>query len=178
MKTIRLFFFTILLSSTNMLSAQTGRIWTEKYNDEEYVIKASKYSYEITNGTYNLVMSNTTADYMFDGESILDYRKRRTELIEAISKIANEVFHLNQIYTSRIYHVSVACTFDSLTKDYARGICLTFNKEIKEYITLQKVYLLEKKLLESGLNAGRTNVADSSKKYFTMEGSDSTNKKE
>ena len=169
----------MLFFCNNMLSAQTTyQTWTEKYIDEEYVIKASKYSYEITNRTYNHVMSNTTADYMFDGESILDYRKRRTELIEAISKIANEVFHLNQIYTSRIYHVSVACTFDSLTKDYAGGICLTFNKEIKEYITLQKVYLLEKKLLESGLNAGRTNVADSSKKYFTMEGSDSTNKKE
>ena len=119
-----------------------------------------------------------TADSQLEGEGIWDYQKRRKVLSEAIDKIANGVFHLDQVYTSKEYGVSVICTFDVQTKNYAGGLKIFFNKEIKEYITLDKVNQLEKALLKSGLNAGETNVVDPKKKYFTMDGAIGTKKKE
>ncbi len=175
------FVFAVLLlcCAHTMLFAQVERTWTEKYNGEEYIIKETKTWYVITNKKYNtLSRDSMTADYMLDGESIWDYQKRRKVLSEAIGKIANEIFHLDRVYTSKVYGVSVMCTFDVQTNNYAGGIELSFNKEIKDYITLEKVNLLEKALLKSGLNAGKTKVVDPGKKYFTMDAVDATSKKE
>ncbi|WP_373758804.1 hypothetical protein, partial [Bacteroides heparinolyticus] len=57
--------------------------------------------------------------------------------------------------------------FDSRTKDYA-GIQFVVDIELKDYITLPKVQLLEKKMLQAGLNAGKTNLFDS-EKYFIID---------
>ncbi len=178
MRTMKLFFVSLLLFCTNtLLSAQTERTWIEKYNGEEYTIKDGYY-YVITNKKYILSYDFMTADSQLEGEGIWDYQKRRKVLSEAIDKIANGVFHLDQVYTSKEYGVSVICTFDVQTKNYAGGLKIFFNKEIKEYITLDKVNQLEKALLKSGLNAGETNVVDPKKKYFTMDGAIGTKKKE
>ncbi len=179
MKTIKSFFAVLLLFSANILSAQTDRVWTEKYKGEEYAFRETEYRYAITNKKYNtLSRDSMTADSQLDGESIMEYQKRRNVLGDAIGKIANEIFHLDRVYTSKVYGVSVMCTFDVQTNNYAGGIELSFNKEIKDYITLEKVNLLEKALLKSGLNAGKTKVVDPGKKYFTMDGVDATSKKE
>ena len=179
MKTMKFFFVILLLFCANtMLFAQVERTWTEKYNGEEYTFKETKYSFRISNKKYNLSYGNMTADSQLEGEGIWDYQKRRKVLSEAIDKIANGVFHFDRVYTSEAYRVSVICTFDVKTNNYAGGLKLSFEKEIKDYATLEKVSLLEKALLESGLNAGETKVVDPSKKYFTMDGVDVTRKKE
>jgi hypothetical protein len=43
MKVIRLIFTVTLLFCSGIVSAQTGRTWTEKYNGEEYTIKETEY---------------------------------------------------------------------------------------------------------------------------------------
>ena len=57
--------------------------------------------------------------------------------------------------------------FDSRTKEYV-GIQFVVDIELKDYITLPKVQLLEKKMLEARLNAGKTNLLDS-EKYFIID---------
>ena len=179
MKTMKFFFVILLLFCTNtLLSAQPERTWIEKYNGEEYTIRENEHYYVVANKKYTLSYDFMTADSQLEGESIWDYQKRRKVLSEAIDKIANGVFHFDRVYTSEAYRVSVICTFDVQTNNYAGGLKLSFEKEIKDYATLEKVSLLEKALLESGLNAGETKVVDPSKKYFTMDGVDVTRKKE
>ena len=87
----------ILLFSANILSAQTDRVWTEKYNGEEYTIREVKDWYVITNKKYSLAQGNTTVDYSSDGESIYDYRTRRWDLERKADKIAEKVFHTDTL---------------------------------------------------------------------------------
>jgi hypothetical protein len=162
----------ILLFSANILSAQTDRVWTEKYNGEEYTIREVKDWYVITNKKYSLAQGNTTVDYSSDGESIYDYRTRRWDLERKADKIAEKVFHTDTLEPIHGYALSVNCLFDSQTKNFTGGMEVYIKKEIKEHFSLQKVKLLEEKLLQAGLNTGRTNLIDPDKKYFILSGGD------
>lgn len=178
MKTMRLFFAVLLFFCTNaILSAQTERVWTEKYNGEEYTIQENRFYYVIVNKKFILSCGFMTMDDLFEEEDLLDYAKRRKDLCKAICWITNGVFHFDRLYTSEACMVVVSCTFDVQTKDYTGALMLSFDKEIKDYATLEKVSLLEKALLESGLNAGKTKVLDPNEKYFMIEGYDCTLKK-
>ena len=170
MKTIKSFFAVLLLFSANILSAQTGRVWTEKYNGEEYTVEEIEFYYIITNKKFNL-----------QKKSITSLTQREEEVLgknnEPISKIANDVFHLDRIdsYGSR-YYAYITCTFDTQTKDYAGGVCCRFCTVgyQRHTITIAMFNLLEKRLMESNLNAGEVKLKDSSKKYFTLNGYDRT----
>lgn len=89
MKVIRLIFTVTLLFCSGIVSAQTGRTWTEKYNVEEYTIKETEYRYAITNKKYDLVIS-MAVDYLLDGESIWNYQK----MPERIRKGNIRLYHL------------------------------------------------------------------------------------
>ena len=98
------------------------------------------------------------------------FEKRREGLLESIYKIANGVFEFSNIPLSRksLYKLSLVCYFDSKTKDYV-GVYFLFNTEVKSYITLQKLNLLENKLLQANINTGRTKLLEPNAKYFTKE---------
>lgn len=163
-------FIAMLLFSANILSAQTDRVWTEKYNGEEYTIREVKDWYVITNKKYSLAQGNITVDCSSDGESIYDYRTRRWDLQRKADKIAEKVFHTDTLELIHGYALSVNCLFDSQTKDFTGGMEVYIKKEIKEHFSLQKVKLLEEKLLQAGINTGRTNLIDPDKKYFILSG--------
>lgn len=163
-------FIAMLLFSANILSAQTDRVWTEKYKGEEYTIREVKDWYVITNKKYSLAQGNITVDCSSDGESIYDYRTRRWDLQRKADKIAEKVFHTNTLEPIHGYALSVNCLFDSQTKDFTGGMEVYIKKEIKEHFSLQKVKLLEEKLLQAGINTGRTNLINPDKKYFILSG--------
>ncbi len=161
------------LFSVNLLFAQT--VWqtsTQNYNGNEYTIEDSKYIRSVTNKKYASFNDNATSKIEFEGEREETFLKRREGLMESIYKVANGVFDFGNIPVSRKppYHITLVCYFNSNTKDYA-GAIFVFNTEVKSYITLQKLNLLESKLLQAGLNAGRTNLLNPNATYFIEEAS-------
>ena len=169
MKTIKFIIVIVLLLGFDELSAQVNwQISTETCNANEYIVKSNKYFYSITNKKY--AFKGVTVDIEFDGEREDAFEKRREGLLESIYKIANGVFDFSNIPLSRksLYKLSLICYFDSKTKDYV-GVYFLFDTEVKNYITLQKLNLLENKLLQANINAGRTNLLEPNAKYFTKE---------
>ena len=169
MKTIK----AILLLSTLLvimpLSAQSLSDWdisVEKYQGDEYIIKSSESVYSIINKKYDLV-KEATLDIEFDGESEKEFKQRRSGLRARILEIADSVFEFRNIPVKERSALIMQVYFDSRTKDYA-GIQFVVDIELKDYITLPKVQLLEKKMLQAGLNAGKTNLFDS-EKYFIID---------
>jgi hypothetical protein len=170
MKTLKLIFIiaSTLLFCVDSIFAQSDQISTEKYNSDEYTVKHNKYLYEITNKKY--AFKGVTVDIEFEGERLEDLEKRREGFMESIYKVANGVFDFSNIpvFRKSLFHLTMVCYFDSSTKDYV-GVQFVFNIEVKSYITLQKLNLLESKLQQAKLNAGRTNLMEPNKKYFAIE---------
>ncbi len=171
MKTIKV----ILLLSTLLvimpLSAQSLSDWdisVEKYQGDEYIIKSSESVYSIINKKYDLV-EEATLDIEFDGESEKEFKQRRAGLRARILEIADSVFEFRNIPVKERSALIMQVYFDSRTKDYA-GIQFVVDIELKDYITLPKVQLLEKKMLEAGLNAGKSNLLNP-RKYFIIDSS-------
>ena len=168
MKTIK----AILLLSTLLvimpLSAQSLSDWdisVEKYQGDEYIIKSSEFVYSIINKKYDLV-KETTLDIEFDGESEKEFKQRRAGLRARILEIADSVFEFRNAPVEGSL-LDMELFFDSRTKDYV-GIRFIVGIKLKDYITVPKVQLLEKKMLQAGLNAGKTNLLDSNK-YFVID---------
>ena len=171
METLKLIFMAILLTGISDLSAQA--VWqtsTQNYNGNEYIIEDSKYIRSVTNKKYASFNDNATSDIEFEGEREETFLKRSEGLMESIYKVANEVFDFGNIPVSRksLYRLSLVCYFDSKTKNYV-GAYFVFDTQVKNYITLQKLNLLESKLLQANLNAGTTNMKDPNEKYFIKE---------
>ena len=171
MKTIK----AILLLSTLLvimpLSAQSLSDWdisVEKYQGDEYIIKSSESVYSIINKKYDLV-KEATLDIEFDGESEKEFKQRRSGLRARILEIADSVFEFRNTPLEEPAGLIMQVYFDSRTKDYV-GIEFVVDIELKDYITLPKVQLLEKKMLEAGLNAGKSNLLNP-RKYFIIDSS-------
>lgn len=169
MNTIKLFFITLLLLSgtSQSLAQYKWDMRTEEYNHEKYTIKYNDALYVVTNQKYELSkLSGVDANY--DDETFDEQNKRREPLRWKIYNVLNEVFNFNSIPVSRdeLLDLTVVCYFDSKTKNYV-GIHFIFNLKIKDYITLQKINLAEKKLLESNINAGETYLIDD-RPYFDI----------
>ncbi len=174
MKTLGLIIIAILLVGINGLSAQTK--WETKaevYNGNEYLIRYTPRTYSIKNKKYDF--SDSFRDTAFDGESSLDMDKRRQVLIEKMYEVANSVFEFNKIVISGRFEVIMECLFDINTKKYA-GVRFIFDAEIKDYITVPKINLVETKLLQAGLNAGSTNIIEQGVEYVVIGASISVGK--
>ena len=113
------------------------------------------------------MVKEATLDIEFDGESEKEFKQRRAGLRARILEIADSVFEFRNIPVKERSALIMQVYFDSRTKDYA-GIQFVVDIELKDYITLPKVQLLEKKMLQAGLNAGKTNLFDS-EKYFIID---------
>lgn len=163
-----LFIFLFLLGSVETFSQDVYHWDTriEQYNGDEYIIKSGDYVYSIINKKYDLV-KEATLDIEFDGESEKEFKQRRAGLRARILEIADSVFEFRNIPVKERSALIMQVYFDSRTKDYA-GIQFVVDIELKDYITLPKVQLLEKKMLQAGLNAGKTNLFDS-EKYFIID---------
>jgi len=168
MKTYRiLFIFLFLLGSVETFSQDVYHWDTriEQYNGDEYIIKSTDNIYSITNKKYDLV-KETTLDIEFDGESEKEFKQRRAGLRARILEIADSVFEFRNAPVEGSL-LDMELFFDSRTKDYV-GIRFIVGIKLKDYITVPKVQLLEKKMLQAGLNAGKTNLLDSNK-YFVID---------
>lgn len=163
-----LFIFLFLLGSVESFSQDVYHWDTriEQYNGDEYIIKSGDYVYSIINKKYDLV-KEATLDIEFDGESEKEFKQRRAGLRARILEIADSVFEFRNTPLEEPAGLIMQVYFDSRTKDYA-GIQFVVDIELKDYITLPKVQLLEKKMLQAGLNAGKTNLFDS-EKYFIID---------
>jgi hypothetical protein len=64
-------------------------------------------------------------------------------------------------------NLDIYCYFDSKTKDLA-GVAFMFDPEVKHYMTLERLNLIERTLFEANINTGETNLYDSNKKYFEV----------
>ncbi|WP_373758805.1 hypothetical protein [Bacteroides heparinolyticus] len=169
MKTYRIvFIFFFLLGSVESFSQDVYHWDTriEQYNGDEYIIKSGDYVYSIINKKYDLV-KEATLDIEFDGESEKEFKQRRAGLRARILEIADSVFEFRNTPLEEPAGLIMQVYFDSRTKDYV-GIEFVVDIELKDYITLPKVQLLEKKMLEARLNAGKSNLLNP-RKYFIID---------
>ena len=168
MKILRIIFIMILVLMSDELAAQTDwQVETKSCNGNEYIVEHTEFIYAITNKKYDFAKS-ATRDIEFDGERIEDFENRRYPLREQIYNVANGIFNFAKIPVpdDDVYVFAMQCFFDSQSKDYV-GAYFVFDVEIKDYITLEKLNLLESKLHQAKINTGRTNLLDN-EKYFTI----------
>ncbi len=169
MKTYRALLIIISLLGNIGLFPQDIKKWEprfERYNGDEYIIMSGNNVYSITNKKYDLV-KEATLDIEFDGESEKEFKQRRAGLRARILEIADSVFEFRNTPLEEPAGLIMQVYFDSRTKDYV-GIEFVVDIELKDYITLPKVQLLEKKMLEARLNAGKSNLLNP-RKYFIID---------
>ena len=132
-----------------------------------YTIETSEEYEAVSNKRYEF--TDITCDIELEGESYKEFGQRRDTVRMQIYRIANELFDFNNIPVLRRegFALHLSCFFRTDTKDYA-GIQIFYDTELKEYFPLEKLYLLEQKLMMAGLNAGTTNVLDANSPYFEI----------
>lgn len=166
--TIVLFVFFIPLS----LFAQTNNdvVTTESYNGVQYIIEETPdVCYYVINSAYSTFEDNSTREKEYQGET-------RDEMLERVSYIDRLIYRtaLNVIDQGNISmgnlawsNLDIYCFFDAKTKDLA-GVGFMFDTEVKHYMTLERLNLLEKTLLDAKINAGETNLNDNNAKFFLV----------
>ncbi len=169
MKKYKLFLGIVLSILFETATAQTE--WNtiiKIYNGNEYIIKNSEYIYAIKNIKYDF--SDVTCDVEFEGESDKEFNIRRESVCKEIYEILNNIFNFNNIpfNLDESYQLLIVCYFDSTTKNYI-GAKFIFDTEVKDYFTLEKINHAEVQLSKANINAGRTNLLNPNKKYFTID---------
>ena len=161
-----LFVLLFLFSIVN-LKAQTVVI--QEYNGDEYLVKEYPDICSIINKKYSTFDSNSTEEVEFPGETYDDMLKRGYHVDALIYQTARLVLVAKDIPLGNLEwsNLLLTCYFDSQSKEFV-GVKFIFDKEMKNYITLEKVNLLEQALFEANINKGSVNLFDNSKKYFSI----------
>lgn len=143
-------------------------IKTEIYNGIEYIVKKSEYTYSITN-KQNSRFKSLTCEIEFEGETLEQMEDRRYATRLEVYSVASQIFDFENISIGDLdfstFHIT--CYFDSTTKNYV-GAKFYFDIEVKDYFTLEKLNLLEQKLLQAGINTGATNLLNPEEDYYTL----------
>ena len=162
-----MFLFICMPASISAQLVDDWEIKIENYNGNEYIIKYSEYTYCIQNKNY--VFNNLTCDIELEGETQEEWEERRYATRLFVYNVASEVFDFESIPIGdldfSIFHI--ICYFDSNTKNYV-GAKFLYDIEVKDYFTIDKLYLLEQKLSQARINTGITNLLNPEKDYFTI----------
>ena len=135
----------------------------------EYIVETSEEVYSVLNKKFLQILKNSTCDIELEGESYKEFEQRRDTVRMQIYRIANELFDFNNIPVSRKEGLSLdmVCFFESSTKSMV-GVKFVYDAELKEWFVLEKLQVLEQRLMAANINAGTANLLDNGSPYFEI----------
>lgn len=154
------------------LFAQTNDdvITTESYKGIQYIIEETPdICYYVINSAYSTFEDNCTREKEYPGETRDEMLKRVGLIDNLIYRISQSVIDSGNISMGDLEwsNLDIYCFFDTKTKALA-GVGFMFDTEVKHYMTLERLNLLEKTLLEANINTGETNLNNNDAKYFLI----------
>lgn len=145
-------------------------ITTEWYNGTQYIVEESPdICFYVVNSSYSTFSQNCTREREYPGETYDEMLKRVSKVDKLLHDTAQSVIDSGNISMGNLEwsNLDIYCYFDSKTKNLA-GVAFMFDPEVKHYMTLERLNLIERTLLEANINTGETNLYDSNKKYFEV----------
>ena len=105
----------------------------------------------------------------YPGETHDEMLKRVSKVDKLLHDTAQSAIDSGNISMGNLEwsNLDIYCYFDSKTKNLA-GVAFMFDPEVKHYMTLERLNLIERTLFEANINTGETNLYDSNKKYFEV----------
>ena len=167
---LSVFFTPLSLHSQTNDDDDDSIVTTELYNGIQYIIEEEPdVCYYVINSAYSAFQKSCTKEIEYSGETHEDMLKRVSVVDRMLHRTVQRVIDSGNISMGDLEwsNLDIYCYFDAKTKDLA-GVGFMFDSEVKHYMTLERLNLIERTLLEAKINTGETNLHNNDSKYFLI----------